>query len=246
MDEESAVQIEGLEVQYGHQIVLPKLDLVIPKGQIIGLLGPSGCGKTTLVKSIIGINKYKSGSIYVFGKQIPSFDAMSAIGYMSQNDALYDDLSAIDNLLFFGKIYGIHGKAANIRAKELLDFVDLSNDSKKAVRYYSGGMRRRLSLAIALINRPNLLILDEPTVGIDPVLRRKFWDEFELLKSEGCTILATTHVMDEASRCDRIILLREGKIIANGTPGELLIETNTNNIEDAFLYFSGENKKEMD
>lgn len=236
---EAAVKIENLRVQFDGYAVLPQLSVSIPEGRIVGLLGPSGSGKTTLVKAVIGINPFQEGTITVFGKPVPSLDAMSEIGYMAQSDALYDDLSAWDNLLFFGSVYGIRGKALKDRVSELLDFVSLGDDRKKAVRYFSGGMKRRLSLAIALINRPRLLILDEPTVGIDPVLRRKFWEKFETLKSEGCTILATTHVMDEASRCDRIILLRTGKIIANGTLGELFAQTRTDNIEDAFLRFSG-------
>lgn len=244
MDQDAAVKIEGLRVQFGNQVVLPQLSISIPQGQIIGLIGPSGSGKTTLVKSIVGTSQFQSGSISVFGKHVPSFGAMSAIGYMSQNDALYDDLSAMDHLLFFGRIYGLPAEEAKARAKELVDFVDLGNSPKKAVRYFSGGMKRRLSLAISLIHRPRLLILDEPTVGIDPVLRKKFWDEFASLKAGGCTILATTHVMDEAARCDRIMLLREGKLLANGTLDELLAQTDTQNIEDAFLRFSGENEKE--
>lgn len=244
MVQEAAVEIKGLTVQFGRQVILPQLSVSVPEGQIIGLLGPSGSGKTTLVKSIIGINPFRSGSITVFGRHVPSLGAMSAIGYMAQSDALYEDLCAMDNLLFFEKIYGIHGQAAKARAKEMLSFVGLGDDKKKPVRYFSGGMKRRLSLAIALIHRPRLLILDEPTVGIDPVLRKKFWDEFKSLKSNGCTIITTTHVMDEAARCDRILLLREGKIIANGTPEELLSQTHTKSIEEAFLCFSGENEEE--
>lgn len=238
MTSETAVFIDALTVRFGSQIVLPKLSVCIPAGQIVGLLGPSGSGKTTLVKSIIGTNRFASGSVDVFGRRVPSFDAMSAIGYMAQNDALYDDLSAMDNLLFFANLYGMHGKKAKERAEELLAFVGLGDGRKKPVRVYSGGMRRRLSLAISLINRPRLLILDEPTVGIDPVLRRKFWNEFDALRDGGCTILTTTHVMDEAARCDRILLLRQGKIIASGTPKELLEQTGAKSMEDAFLLFS--------
>lgn len=246
MAQEAAVDINNVRVQFGKQVVLPQLSVSIPAGQIVGLIGPSGSGKTTLVKSIIGTNRFQAGSISIFGRRVPSFEAMSSIGYMAQNDALYDDLSAMDHLLFFGSIYGIHRKAAEERAKELLDFVDLSGQSKRAVRFFSGGMKRRLSLAISLVNHPRLLILDEPTVGIDPVLRRKFWGEFAALKSSGCTILATTHVMDEAARCDRILLLREGEILANGTLDELLAQTGTQTIEEAFLQLSGGDGKEAD
>ncbi len=239
MDEKVAIHIEGLRVQFGSQIVLPQLSVSIPAGQIVGLLGPSGSGKTTLVKSVCGAVPFQVGSITVFQNQVPSLASMAAIGYMAQNDALYEDLTAMENLLFFGRVLGIRRAEAKRRAGELMEFVDLAEHRKKPVRQFSGGMKRRLSLAIALINHPRLLLLDEPTVGMDPVLRRKFWGEFETLKAQGCTILATTHVMDEASRCDRIVLMREGQIIANGTLSDLLAQTGTADIEEAFLRFSG-------
>jgi ABC-2 type transport system ATP-binding protein len=239
MHQNTAIEIKSLRVQFGKQVILPELTVSIPEGKIIGLLGPSGSGKTTLVKSIIGTNRFRTGSITVFDNPVPSFAALAEIGYMAQNDALYDDLSARDNLLFFGRLYGLHGISAQQRVAELLDFVDLGDSGSKAVRFFSGGMRRRLSLAIALINHPRLLILDEPTVGMDPVLRRKFWNEFESLRAGGCTILTTTHVMDEAVHCDRIILLREGNIIADGTLATLLIQAGTETLEAAFLHFTG-------
>ncbi len=239
MDGNAAIQIEGLRVQFGSQVVLPQLSVSIPEGQIVGLLGPSGSGKTTLVKSVCGAVPFQAGAITVFQNHVPSLASMATIGYMAQNDALYEDLTALENLLFFGRVLGIRGAEAKRRAGELMEFVDLAEHRKKAVRQFSGGMKRRLSLAIALINRPRLLILDEPTVGMDPVLRRKFWAEFDTLKAGGCTILATTHVMDEAARCDRILLMREGQIIANGTLEELLAQTGAADIEEAFLRFSG-------
>lgn len=246
MKQEAAVTVENLRVQFGKCTVLPNVSVSVPEGQIVGLLGPSGSGKSTLVKSIIGTNRFQAGSITVFGRQIPSFEAMSEIGYMAQNDALYDDLSAWENVMFFGDLYSMNKPELKDRAEELLTFVGLEQERKKAVRFYSGGMKRRLSLAIALVNNPRLLILDEPTVGIDPVLRKKFWEKFEDLKAGGCTILATTHVMDEASHCDRLILLREGNVIADGTLPELLEQTKTNNIEDAFLRFSGAGEQEKE
>ncbi|MDD3213287.1 MAG: ABC transporter ATP-binding protein [Eubacteriales bacterium] len=244
METHSAIQVDGLRVCYGKQVVLNDLSVAIPAGQIVGVLGPSGSGKTTLVKSIIGINRFEAGAISVFGKAVPSLPAMEGIGYMAQSDALYDDLTAADNLVFFGRIYGLGRAKAQAKAAELLDFVGLGAEGKKSVRFYSGGMRRRLSLAIALINHPRLLILDEPTVGIDPVLRQKFWAEFDALKAEGCTLLTTTHVMDEAARCDRLLLLRDGKILANGTVPELLSQAGAHTVEEAFLRFSGEVVKE--
>lgn len=240
----AAVAIEGLWVRFGSQVVLPGLSVKIPRGEIVGLLGPSGSGKTTLVKAVMGMGAVQAGKIEVFGRRVPSFGAMSAVGYMAQDDALYGDLSALDNLLFFARLCGLRGAEAKTRAEELLDFADLGAHRKKAVRFFSGGMKRRLSLAVSLLGRPELLILDEPTVGVDPVLRRKFWEKFRALKVEGCTILATTHVMDEAERCDRILLLREGRILADGTPEGLLAQTGAANIEEAFLRFCGENGKE--
>ncbi len=241
-----AIQITGLQVGYGRQVVLPCLNVAIPRGRIVGVLGPSGSGKTTLVKAIMGITPFQAGSVTVFGQPVPSLSAMAAIGYMAQNDALYDDLTATDHLLFYARLSGMRTAAARVRAKELLNFVGLDKETGKSIRDFSGGMRRRLSLAIALVNHPPLLMLDEPTVGIDPVLRRKFWDEFTALKASGCTLLATTHVMDEAARCDRLLMIREGRLIADGSVSELLSLSGTATLEDAFLHFSGEAAKECD
>jgi len=157
---------------------------------------------------------------------------------MAQSDALYEDLNATDNILFFASLYGIRGKGAISRCKELLELVLLSEEGKKLVRDFSGGMKRRLSLAIALVHKPEILILDEPTVGIDPVLRIQFWKEFERLRQNGVTIIITTHVMDEAEHCDRLALIREGGIIALDTPEGLKIKSGEKDIESAFLYFS--------
>ena len=237
MDTQSAINVSHLYVQFGSSTILSDINVNIEKGKIICLLGPSGAGKTTLVKAIMGMCKF-SGEISVFGQPIPSFAAMSQVGYMAQSDALYDDLSAFYNLLFFGSLFGINGAAAAKRAEELLSFVDLLKHKNKAVRYFSGGMKRRLSLAITLMHNPKLLILDEPTVGIDPLLRKKFWDEFARLKNEGCTIVVTTHVMDEANHSDEIMLLRGGKIIADDTLASILAKTGKSSMEDAFLYYS--------
>jgi len=245
MTNEWAVQISGLQVRYGRQTVLTDLSVTLPRGQIIGILGPSGSGKTTLVKAIMGLNRIRKGSISILGHRVPSLAALDAVGYMAQENALYEDLTAMDNLLFFARLCGLTRAEAAKRARQLFDFVGLTGEEKKIVGNYSGGMQRRLSLAVALIGQPPLLLLDEPTVGIDPVLRQKFWREFETLKAQGSTLLATTHVMDEASRCDRLLLLREGRIIANGTVPELLDKTGTNSVEEAFLRFSSKPLREV-
>ncbi|MDR3644224.1 MAG: ABC transporter ATP-binding protein [Clostridia bacterium] len=245
MSSGTAIHIEHLRVQLGKAVILPDVSIEIPEGEIIGLLGPSGAGKTTLVKAIMGMNESSGGSITVFGRRIPSIAAISGIGYMAQSDALYEDLSAMDNILFFGSLFKVRGAQATERASRLLNFVGLGSDAGKAVRDFSSGMKRRLSLAIALMHSPKLLILDEPTVGIDPLLRKRFWDKFAELKGEGCTILVTTHVMDEARHCDKILLMRDGALIANGTPAEILAATGTQNMEDAFLFYCGDVKEAM-
>lgn len=235
---EKVVQVSDLEVRYDKQIILKEINVDIHKGEIIGFLGPSGSGKTTLVKAIIGMKKPSKGEVILLNEKMPSLNAIKNVGYMAQSDALYEDLSALDNLLFFGELYGIRGSAAKEKAMELLKLVELEKHCKKAVKNFSGGMKRRLSLAIALIHSPELLILDEPTVGIDPILRKAFWDKFDKIKVDGGSIIVTTHVMDEAYRCDNLALIREGNIIAYGTPDELIAMAGAKNIEEAFLFFS--------
>ena len=237
MIEAKIVDVKELTQQFGKSVILNNISLEVKKGEIVGLLGPSGSGKTTLVKAIVGMNEPSKGMVKVFDTKMPSLKTVSEIGYMAQADALYEDLNAYDNLLFFASLYGMRGKAAKERADEVLALVKLKEDGKKYVRNFSGGMKRRLSLAIALIHNPQLLILDEPTVGIDPVLRREFWNEFEELRTKGVTIIITTHVMDEAEKCDRLALIREGRIIALGTPSELKVSSGENSIEAAFLHF---------
>jgi ABC-2 type transport system ATP-binding protein len=231
------ISIKNLTQSYGNTVILNNISLDILKGEIIGILGPSGSGKTTLIKSIIGMQKIAKGDICVLDTKMPSLEVISRIGYMSQADALYEDLSAYDNLMFFASLYNLKGKEAKTRAEYVLELTHLKAHYKKPVRNFSGGMKRRLSLALSLLHRPELLILDEPTVGIDPVLRKEFWLEFESLKAEGCTILITTHAMDEAEKCDRLALLRDGEIIALGSPKELKQQANASTIEDAFLHF---------
>lgn len=240
MSNNVAVKVCNLDVEYDKVKILNNINLNIKEGEIIGLLGPSGSGKTTLVKTIIGMKGFVKGEVLVLDEKMPTLKVVNDIGYMAQSDALYDDLTGIDNVLFFAELYGIKGKIAKQRAMEVLELVDLQKHAKRPVKNYSGGMKRRLSLAIALVHSPKLLILDEPTVGIDPILRKKFWDEFNRIKDSGGTIIVTTHVMDEAYKCNKLALIRNGKIIAEGSPNEIIAASGGQTIEDAFLFYSTE------
>lgn len=240
MSNNVAVKVCNLDVEYDKVKILNNINLNIKEGEIIGLLGPSGSGKTTLVKTIIGMKGFVKGEVIVLDEKMPTLKVVNDIGYMAQSDALYDDLTGIDNVLFFAELYGIKGKIAKQRAMEVLELVDLQKHAKRPVKNYSGGMKRRLSLAIALVHSPKLLILDEPTVGIDPILRKKFWDEFNRIKDSGGTIIVTTHVMDEAYKSNKLALIRNGKIIAEGSPNEIINASGGQTIEDAFLFYSTE------
>ena len=221
--------------QFGGETVLRGIDLGVAPGEILGILGPSGAGKTTLIKCLIGTLGLNSGSVSIHGVTMPNLGMMDRIGYMAQQDALYEDLSGFQNLVFFGRLKGMRRRAAQTHAHALMTLVELSGDEEKKVSHYSGGMKRRLSLAAALIGEPDVIILDEPTVGIDPVLRELFWQEFGRLKAKGRTIIITTHVMDEADKCDRLILLRNGNIIEDGAPEQLKAKTPQGTLEAVFI-----------
>jgi ABC-2 type transport system ATP-binding protein len=239
MTAENYVSVKNVFKKFGHQTVLQDISLEVPQSQIFGLLGPSGSGKTTLVKLISGIDEATSGEIQLLNVMMPKLDMMSQIGYMSQSDALYMELSAQENLEFFAALFGINAAARKKRIPEVMELVNLLPFLKKPVASYSGGMKRRLSLAIALLHRPKVLILDEPTVGIDPVLRKSLWDEFTRLSEQGTTIIVTTHVMDEADKCHRLGMIRDGRLIALGSPEELKQQTGSTTLEEAFLYYGG-------
>ena len=219
--------------------VLHGISLTVKRSEIFGLLGPSGSGKTTFVRMIAGIDEATSGHVEVLGERMPQLTMMTRIGYMAQSDALYTELTAKENLEFFGSLFGLRGKRRRKRMEDVMELVNLSDHMKRPVGSYSGGMKRRLSLAIALMHEPEVLILDEPTVGIDPVLRKSIWDEFDNLSKRGTTILVTTHVMDEADKCHRLVMVRDGSLIAVGTPETLKSETGSATIEEAFLYYGG-------
>ncbi|WP_377888552.1 ABC transporter ATP-binding protein [Alkalihalobacillus sp. R86527] len=225
--------------RFGKKNVLKDVALSLNKGEIYGLLGPSGSGKTTLVKLLCGIDEPSEGEVTVFDQKMPDLALIKRIGYMAQADALYHELTAKENLAFFASINGVKRSKRADRIRQVMKLVDLENELDKRVETFSGGMKRRLSLAIALLHEPEILVLDEPTVGIDPALRNKIWETFETLRESGVLIVVTTHVMDEAERCSRLGMVRDGQLIANGTPDELKKETGASTIEQAFLSYGG-------
>ncbi|HWT74520.1 MAG TPA: ABC transporter ATP-binding protein [Mobilitalea sp.] len=229
------IEVKEVTKSFKKQQVLKNINLQVNGNEIFGLIGPSGAGKTTLIRLIIGAINADQGQIKVMDYIMPNLKALDIIGYMPQNDALYTDLSGYDNLMFFGGMYHMSKSEMKSRVQEVLKLVELEADSDKKVINYSGGMKKRLSLAVALLHNPKVLILDEPTVGIDPILRKKIWDEFYVLKSKGITIIVTTHVMDEAIKCDRLGLIYHGDIIACDAVGTLLARTKNNTIEELFL-----------
>ncbi|KOS69228.1 glycosyl transferase family 2 [Lysinibacillus contaminans] len=239
--EDIAITLSAVEKRFKHKQVIAPLSLEVPTGQLIGLLGPSGCGKTTLIKMIMGMLKPDQGSIHVFNYTVPHKQLLMDIGYMAQSDALYTDLTGAENINLFAKLYGLSKTERINRVQYAANLVHLTGDLNEKVMNYSGGMKRRLSLAIALIQNPKLLILDEPTVGIDPVLKKEIWQELIRLKDqEHKTILVTTHAMDEAERCDQLAMLRGGQIIAQGTPQELKTCYGAKDFDEVFLKAGGD------
>lgn len=229
------IEIEKLSKSFGEQKVLDKIDFKLESGEIVGLIGPSGSGKSTLIKTMLGMEKADEGEALVLDYKMPKREILSNIGYMAQSDALYEMLTGYENLDFFGKMKGVPSDKLKKEIEYIAEIVDLTDDLKKLVSKYSGGMKRRLSLAIALIGSPELLILDEPTVGIDPSLRKNIWKELFKQRDNGVGILVTTHVMDEAELTDKVGLLLNGDIIDFDTPQQLKVKNNVNTIEEVFL-----------
>jgi ABC-2 type transport system ATP-binding protein len=238
-----AIRARGLVRTFGSVRALDGLDLEVPAGTILGLLGPNGSGKTTFIRVLAGLLRPNAGEVLVLGRR-PGLQTAPYVGYMTQAPALYDDLPVRDNLVFFGRLFGLATAEARRRADELMELVSLSQKAHTPVHDLSGGMRQRTNLACAMIHRPRLLLLDEPTVGVDPVLRVGLWDHFRSLNAQGSTVLLTTHVMDEADRCDAVALIDAGRTIAEGTPAELRERTGASTIEDAYLWFAGRNREE--
>ncbi len=230
----NAVEIAGLTVVRGERTVLSGLDLSLGGG-VTGLLGPSGCGKTTLMRCLVGVQKVAAGRVTVFGEEAGGAPLRDRIGYHTQAASVYDDLTVAENLMFFARVRGL-GRDAVDRAVEA---VDLADSRDQVVGRTSGGQRSRASLAVALLGDPDLLVLDEPTVGLDPVLRRDLWQLFHRLADAGSAVFVSSHVMDEADRCDRLLLMRQGEVIADGTPHEIRERTGARDIDAAFLAIVG-------
>ncbi|WP_028776016.1 ABC transporter ATP-binding protein [Shimazuella kribbensis] len=243
MVQSNCIELNEVQKKYGKKIVLQNTSLQINHSEIFCLLGPSGSGKTTMVKLISGIDTANKGEVHVLGKKMPDLELFHQIGYMAQADALYNELTGMENLEFFASLYGLQGTKQTDRIMEVMELVNLTSDLKTLVKKYSGGMRRRLSLAIALLHAPSILILDEPTVGIDPILRQSIWKELRKLSQSGTTILVTTHVMDEAERCDRLGMIYKGQLIAVDTPQQLKQQIGVTSLEEAFLFYGGGDKK---
>ncbi|MBM7648463.1 ABC-2 type transport system ATP-binding protein [Bacillus ectoiniformans] len=233
------VHLNKVSKSFGVYEVLKEVSLNIHKGEIYGLLGPSGSGKTTMIKLMIGLERPSAGEVTVKGERLKAKELYPSIGYMAQSDALYNELTAKENLSFMASLYGMRKAERNQQIEKVMITVDLLEHLNKPVHQFSGGMKRRLSLAIALLHEPDILFLDEPTVGIDPVLRKDIWDGFHQLKEEGRTLIITTHVMDEAERCDRLGLLQHGEIISSDTPEAIKSQYGVTSIEDVFLKNGG-------
>ncbi|WP_419954488.1 ABC transporter ATP-binding protein [Neobacillus niacini] len=235
----SAIVINEVSKRFGKKYVLNQINLTVESGQIYGLIGPSGSGKTTLVKIIVGMDSASHGNVQVLNTSVPNLQLLQRIGYMAQADALYNDLTGEENLAFFASLFKLKKVVQKERIAYAAELVHLTADLKKKVENYSGGMKRRLSLAAALIQNPDVLILDEPTVGIDPELRKSIWSELYRLKNEGKTILVTTHVMDEAEKCDCLAMVRNGEIITSGSPSALKNQYGITSLEEVFLQAGG-------
>ena len=234
---EPTIRAISLRKSFGTIRAVDDISFELTRGRIYGLLGPNGSGKTTLIRLLTGLGRPDSGSAEVLEVAMPSRATLARIGYMTQSDGVYPALTAIENVRFFGALYGVTEASAATSALELVELDDRSNAISATL---SGGQRRRLSLACALVHRPPVLFLDEPTVGVDPLLRVQFWTHFRRLADAGATIVVSSHVMDEADRCDELLFIRAGRVIARGGGAELRATAGTTDLEQAFLTFAGE------
>ena len=227
----AAIAVDGLRVIRGGRTVIDDLSFEVQRGSVTGLLGPSGCGKTTLMRAIVGVQKVAGGDVQVLGRPAGSAPLRSRVGYVTQAPSVYADLTVAENLRYFAAVLG----APPSDVERVVAEVGLEEYVGSLTGAMSGGQRARVSLAAALLGTPELLVLDEPTVGLDPVLRRDLWQLFHQLADAGATLLISSHVMDEAVRCDRLLLMREGRLLSDDTPDALLEQTGTSDVEAAFL-----------
>ena len=230
---DAVVTTRSLQKSFGTVRAVDDVDLTIAAGEIYGLLGPNGSGKTTLIRLLLGLLRPDGGSVELLGRPMPAKEVLARTGYMTQVSALYADLTVRENLAFFAAMCG---GATRGRIDEALALVELADRAGSLVRTLSGGMRQRASLACALVHQPRLLLLDEPTVGVDPQLRAAFWDYFRGLARDGTTLIVSSHVMDEAERCDRLGLMRQGRLLAEGSAAELRERAGAESLEGAFLH----------
>ena len=232
-----AIRATDLVKVFGEVRAVDGVSFELEPGRIYGVLGPNGSGKTTLIRLLTGLARATEGTAEVLGVEMPSRENLANVGYMTQSDGVYPSLTVFDNARFFAAAYGVRDREAVMKA---LRVVELADRSKTAAMDLSGGQRRRLSLACALIHKPAVLFLDEPTVGVDPLLRVQFWGHFRSLADAGTTIVVSSHVMDEADRCDELLFMRSGVVIARGTSAELRERAGTEDLEQAFLSFAGD------
>jgi ABC-2 type transport system ATP-binding protein len=233
------ISVKNLDVAKGGEKILRDVSVELDGGRVIGLLGPSGAGKTTLIRTIVGRQKITSGTVEIFGRPAGSKQLRQDISYMTQGIAIYPDLTATENLRFFATMTN----TPKSRVKEVLEEVDMPGKAKQLASTLSGGEQSRLSLAIALLGRAKLLVLDEPTVGVDPVLRQQLWSIFKKLAAAGSTLIVSSHVMDEAERCDELLLIRDGKLLAHDTPQALREQTHSQSVEESFLKLVEDNRE---
>jgi ABC-2 type transport system ATP-binding protein len=230
------VDLSDVWVRRGGRQVIRGVTVSVPRGRVVGLIGPSGCGKTTLMRTIVGVQANVEGTIIVLGRRAGAASRLGQVGYMTQDASVYGDLTVSDNLAYFAALL----RLGPDRVSDVLGSVHLDDMARVPVDELSGGQRARVSLAIALLADPPLLVLDEPTVGLDPALRAELWKEFERLADAGTAVIVSSHVMDEARRCDRLVLMRDGQILAVGSPTELMNRTGTGDVEAAFLHLVAE------
>ena len=228
---EPAIDIRDLRVVRGNRVALDDITVQIAQGTITGLLGPSGCGKTTLMRSVVGTQIVTKGTVMVLGRPAGSAELRHRVGYVTQDPTIYGDLRVIDNVRYFASLYGTDATSAD----EAVGAVGLEDHRTALCNNLSGGQRTRVSLACALVSHPDLLVLDEPTVGLDPVLRVDLWEQFRRLARQGTTLLVSSHVMDEADNCGDLLLMREGRLLTHTTPGRLREDTGCQSLEEAFL-----------